>query len=71
MCYGRPSGIRTTQADRWVYELRRGNGTVLYLMFPVERLKQFAAKHTRADSIDIGDGGRFSVILLKLRDLLQ
>jgi hypothetical protein len=40
MCNGRPSGIRPTQADLWVYEFRRGNGTALYLMLPVERLKQ-------------------------------
>ncbi len=72
-CDGRPSGISTTEADYWVHELRRDDDTLLYLMFPIERLKQlareaFAAGHVRYGG---GDGGRFDIILIKLSELLR
>ena len=39
---GKPSGIAVTEADYWVHELRRGDGTLCYLMFPTPRLKELA-----------------------------
>jgi hypothetical protein len=41
-CDGRPSGISTTESDCWVHELRRGDGTLAWIMFPIERLKELA-----------------------------
>jgi hypothetical protein len=71
-CDGRPSGISTTEADFWVHELKRDGKTLLYLMFPVERLKVICREaYRRGDwRAGGGDGGRFDVVLLKLRDLL-
>jgi hypothetical protein len=70
---GQPSGIATTEADFWVHELRRDGQTLLYLMIPVLRLKEIcrdAIRKGRARA-NAGDGGRFDVILLPLRELLQ
>lgn len=67
-----PSGISATEADFWVHELRRDGGTLLYLMFPVDRLKQLARDAFRAgDWRRGGDGGEFDVALIRLADILR
>jgi hypothetical protein len=56
-----------------MHELRRNGETLLYLVIPVTRLKELcraAVKAGRARS-DAGDGGRFDVVLLSLRELLK
>ncbi len=66
---GKPSGIAVTKADLWVHELLRDGKTLGYLMIPVDRLKELckrARRHTHA-----GDGGRFGVYLIPLRDILK
>jgi hypothetical protein len=72
-CDGKPSGISTTQADFWVHELRREDRTLVYLMFPVERLKELAriAIRNGQSRHHAGDGKRFDVALVALRDILQ
>jgi len=72
-CDGKPSGISTTEADFWVHELRRGDETVVYLMFPVERLKALAREAFKRGHYKEhgGDGGRFSNILISLKELLE
>jgi hypothetical protein len=72
-CDGEPSGIATTIADYWVHELRRSDQTLLYLMVPLQRLKELARAAYRAGDHREhgGDGRRFSVVLLKLTDLLR
>jgi hypothetical protein len=70
---GEPSGIATTDADVWVHELRRDGGTLVYLMFPVERLKALAREAIKRGDFraNAGDGGRFTVALIRLRDILR
>lgn len=72
-CDGRPSGISVTQADYWVHELRRADRTLVYLMFPIERLKELCRLAIRAGRkrAGAGDGGRFDVVILALRDILK
>lgn len=70
---GQPSGIAATEAGVWVHELKRDGETLCYLMFPTERLKNLAReayKQGRHRS-QAGDGGRFEVVLLRLRDILK
>jgi len=72
-CDGKRSGLSVTEADYWCHELKRDGKTLLYLMFPDERLKELcrdAIKAGRARS-GAGDGGRFDVALIKLKDLLR
>jgi hypothetical protein len=70
---GRPSGIAITEADVWVHELKRDGATLVYLMFPIERLKALCREAFRRGAYRLGggDGGEFDVILLKLKDILR
>jgi hypothetical protein len=70
---GKPTGIATTKADYWVHELKRDGKTLVYLMFPIDRLKELCrdAKARGWFRHNAGDGGRQSVILLRLWDILR
>lgn len=72
-CDGKPSGISTTEADYWVHELMRDGQTLVYLMFPIERLRTLAREHYRLGNYRLGggDGGRFDNIVIPLRDILK
>lgn len=72
LCDGRPSGIAVTEADVWVHELRR-DGPLVYLMFPIERLKALARDAIRSKRFRVGagDGGRFTVALIPLKEILR
>jgi hypothetical protein len=69
----KPSGIAVTDADMWVHELRRDDKTLVYLMFPIERLKELAREAYRQGRHRNrgGDGGRFGNILIRLSDILK
>jgi hypothetical protein len=70
---GQPSGIAVTEADYWVHELRRDGGTLCYLMFPIERLKELARKAYAEGRYHEGggDGGRFCNVLIPLSWVLR
>lgn len=70
---GQPSGIATTEADCWVHELRRDDQTLVYLMFPIERLKELARRAYREGRYHEGggDGGRFCNVLIPLSEILK
>lgn len=70
---GKPTGIATTTADYWVHELKRDGKTLVYLMFPIDRLKELCrdAKARGWFRHNAGDNGRQSVILLRLWDILR
>jgi hypothetical protein len=71
-CDGKPSGIGVTEADWWIHELCRGDQTLVYLMFPVGRLKDLCreayrqGRHRRG-----GDDNRFEMVLIRVSDLLK
>ena len=70
---GKPSGIAVTECDMWVHELKRDGETLVYLMFPVERLKELCreafkeGRHRKG----AGDNAKSKVILLPLGDILK
>ena|SRR5215471_7554852 len=72
-CDGRPSGIAVTQADYWVHELRRDGETLVYLMFPIERLKKLCREAFKRGDYRKGGGddGRFDVVLVRLKKILS
>jgi hypothetical protein len=72
-CDGKPSGISVTKADYWVHELRRDGRTLVYLMFPMERLKELARAHHAAGNVrkNGGDNGRFDNIVIPLSEILK
>jgi hypothetical protein len=65
---GEPSGVAITDADWWVHELKRDGATLVYLMFPIERLKALARRAYAEGRYreGVGDGGRFGVVLIPL-----
>lgn len=67
---GQPSGIAVTEADYWVHELKRDGETLVYLMFPIERLKQLCRKAGRVVH-GAGDDGAQSVVILPLSEILR
>lgn len=70
---GKPSGIASTEAGYWVHELRREGETLVYLMFPIERLKWLARRAYRAGRYRVkgGDDERSSNVLIPLREVLR
>jgi hypothetical protein len=70
---GKPSGLAVTQADYWVHELRREDATLVYLMFPIARLKHIAGLAWQAGRYRVrgGDGRRTSNVILPLRWVLR
>jgi len=70
---GKPSGIAVTEAGCWVHELRRDGETLVYLMFPIARLKALA-RIAYADGRyheGGGDGGQFCNVLIPLSWVLK
>ena len=70
---GKPSGIAITEADFWVHELLREDKTLVYLMFPIDRLRNLAREAFKAGQYreGVGDRGEYDVVLLKLQDILS
>jgi hypothetical protein len=70
---GQPSGIAVTDAGYWVHELKRDGQTLVYLMFPIDRLKELAREAYRQGRCHEGggDGGRFCNILIPLSWVLR
>lgn len=69
----RPSGISVTEANYWVHELRRAGETLVYLMFPIERLKRLCRDAIMAGDYRVraGDNGKQHVALIRLSDILR
>jgi hypothetical protein len=70
---GRLTGISTTEADVWVHELKRDGETLVYLMFPIDRLKALCRDAIRAGRVrkGVGDDGLSDVVILRLKDILR
>lgn len=70
---GRPSGIAATQADYWVHELKRGGETLVYLMFPIDRLKALCRDAYQSGAVvrNCGDDGLSSIVKVRLGSILK
>jgi hypothetical protein len=68
---GQPSGIAATEADYWVHELKRDGETLVYLMFPIERLKSLCRTGNRRIVHNAGDDGAQSAVILPLSEVLR
>jgi hypothetical protein len=69
---GKLSGIATTEADYWVHELRRDGKTLVWMMFPIERLKDLARRaYHEGRTRRGGDGGLSEMVILPLVDIFK
>jgi hypothetical protein len=70
---GKPSGIAVTKAGVWAHALIRASDREVmgWALFPVARLKELCRQAYRAGRVlrCVGDGGKSSVVLLRLADL--
>jgi hypothetical protein len=70
---GQPSGISVTEADLWVHNLMRDGETLAYIMFPIDRLRDLVTRARLEGRVrhESGDGGRQSLVLIRLSDILR
>jgi hypothetical protein len=69
---GAPSGIAVTQAEWWVHELKRDGETLVYLWFPVTRLKELARDcFKRGLHRKGGDRREYEMVLVPLHEVLR
>jgi hypothetical protein len=70
---GQPSGINVVEAGYWVHELKRDGKTLVYLMFPIDRLKELACKAYAEGRYREGGGddGQFCNVLIPLEWVIQ
>jgi hypothetical protein len=70
---GKPSGIAVTKAGLWAHALIRASDREVmgWTLFKVDRLKELCREAYRQGRVlhCVGDGGRSSVVLLRLADL--
>lgn len=72
-CRGELSGIAATEATGWVHELKRNGETLVYLVFPTERLKDLfrASWNAGLRRYGVGDNKQSDVVLIPLKEILQ
>jgi|TARA_R100001480_G_scaffold2009_1_gene6187 hypothetical protein len=68
--YGKPSGIKATEADMWVHNLTVDNELVCSLVFPVEKLKEILPKLPQR-SVMGGDNNASKLQLVSLVKLME
>tara|TARA_R100001594_G_scaffold70862_1_gene105356 strand:+ start:127 stop:540 length:414 start_codon:yes stop_codon:yes gene_type:complete len=70
-CYGKPSGISSTEADYWFHNLCIGDDTFCTLVFKVDNLKKLINKLDYKRSVSGGDHNASRMYLLKLDKLFS
>ncbi len=72
-CNGKPSGLKATEATCWVHELKRDGETLVYLMFPTQRLKKLANEAFKAggNRTNSGDHGKIKGVVIPLKEILS
>jgi len=68
--YGKPSGIKATEADMWVHNLTVDNELICSLVFPVEKLKEILPKLPQR-SVMGGDNNASKLQLVSLVKLME
>lgn len=69
--YGKPSGIRATEADYWFHNLCIGDSTFATLVFEVESLKKIIDNLDKKKSVRGGDHNASKMYLLNLQKLFS
>ena len=70
-CYGKPSGISSTEADYWFHNLCIGDDTFCTLVFKVDNLKKLINKLDYKRSVSGGDHNASRMYLLNLDKLFS
>ena len=70
-CYGKPSGINTTESDYWFHNLCIGDDTFATLVFDTNSLKKIINKLDYKRSVSGGDNMASRMYLLNLQKLFS
>ena len=70
-CYGKPSGINTTESDYWFHNLCIGDETFATLVFVTKSLKKIINKLDYKRSVSGGDNMASRMYLLNLQKLFS
>ena len=70
-CYGKPSGINTTESDYWFHNLCIGDETFATLFFDTKSLKKIINKLDYKRSVSGGDNMASRMYLLNLQKLFS
>jgi hypothetical protein len=70
-CYGKPSGISTTEADYWFHKLCIGNRTYATLVFDVPSLKQIIDNLDYKRKVYGGDNNASRMYLVNIQKLFS
>jgi len=67
---GKPSGIKTTQADFWVYKVANGKAIVIETIELKKLLRQLILENKAIVGVKGGDDNTSLGVLVKIKDLL-
>ena len=70
-CYGKPSGIRSTEADYWFHNLCIGEDTFATIVFETKSLKRIIDKLDYKRTVSGGDNMASRMYLLNLQKLFS
>jgi hypothetical protein len=70
-CYGKPSGITSTEADYWFHNLCVGNNVFCTLVFDVKSLKKILSKLDYKKTVSGGDNNASKMYLLNIQKLFS
>lgn len=70
-CYGKPSGIKATEADYWFHNLCIGDDTFATLVFNVDALKRIIDNLDFKKSVSGGDNNASRMYLLNIQKLFS
>tara|TARA_Y100001972_G_C7463228_1_gene236279 strand:+ start:158 stop:586 length:429 start_codon:yes stop_codon:yes gene_type:complete len=70
-CYGKPSGISTTESDHWFHQLCIGEETFAYIVFDTKSLKKIINNLDYKKTVTGGDNNASRLYLLNLQKLFS
>jgi hypothetical protein len=69
--YGKPSGIQTSEADWWIFNIRTPKREPLMLIISLQRLKKLATVHIhRNNTIMGGDGNKSKLVIVPISEVI-
>lgn len=63
-CFGKPSGIQTSEADWWLFNIRIPKREPLMLIISLQRLKRLAAIHMHRNHVIMGGDKNASKLVI-------
>ena len=71
-CSGKPSGLRTTEADVWIHNLVFNEEIYCSFIFPINKFKKLCNKMFEEKNLkNGGDGGNSKLLLLHMKEMID